>query len=175
MRTRAIAFVVALCSVFSVGGMEVAHAHSWKPFKRDFFEANSSEERVDCRQHSHGCTRWEMRRHLRFQARRAFRMKARWLRANKPTRYFSHHGTVANAIERAFPAGVEDKAKAVARCESEFDIYAVSSSGRYLGLFQMGPEERDRFGFAWNKWTQAVAARRYWEISGWSPWPICGD
>ena len=175
MRTRAIALVVVLVSVFSIGVADVAQAHRWRPFKRDFMQENWERERVLCDEHGHGCTEEAMRRHLRRQARRAFYRRTMWLKENRVTRYYAHHGTVRGAINRAFPDHAEDKAKSVAQCESEYDIYARSSSGKYLGLFQMGPEERDRFGFDWNKWVQARAAYRYWKISGWSPWPICGD
>lgn len=175
MHTRAIALVVMLCSVFSIGVAEVAQAHRWKPFKKEYIQGHWEQERVECRQHDHGCTEYEMRRHLRRQARRAYYLRGRELRQNRPRRYFSHHGSVAGAINHAFPNASEDKARSVAHCESEFDIYARSSSGKYLGLFQMGPEERDRFGFGWNSWTQARGAYRYWKISGWSPWPVCGD
>jgi hypothetical protein len=175
MRTRAIALVVSLCSIVSIGSAEIAQAHRWRPYKRDFVQANWERERYECRQHSHACTEWEMKQHLRRQARRGFHNRSMWLRANRKTRYYSHHGSVQGAINRAFPEGAEGKARAVAHCESEYDVYAVSSSGKYLGLYQMGPEERERFGFRWNKWTQARAAYRYWKISGWSPWPVCGD
>jgi hypothetical protein len=97
------------------------------------------------------------------------------LKLNRTTYYFTHHGTVRAAIRFAFPGYAEDKAAAVAHCESRYNIYAVSSSGTYKGLYQMGPEERERYGFAWNKWTQARGALRYWRRAGWQPWPTCGD
>lgn len=56
----------------------------------------------------------------------------------------------------------------VAWCESRWRIYA--RNGQYLGVFQMGRAERARFGFAWNAWTQARAARRYYRLAGWQPW-----
>ena len=58
----------------------------------------------------------------------------------------------------------------VARCESGLSIYA--RNGQYLGLFQHGAYARARYGFAWDAWTQARAAYRYFVDSGrnWSPW-----
>ena len=58
----------------------------------------------------------------------------------------------------------------VARCESGLSIWA--HNGQYLGLFQMGKNERAKYGHAWNAWAQAVSAYRYFIDSGrdWSPW-----
>lgn len=60
----------------------------------------------------------------------------------------------------------------VADCETggTFDPYAGYGRHEYWGIFQMGSNERQRFGFAFNAWTQAKAARRYYNLSGWSPW-----
>lgn len=58
----------------------------------------------------------------------------------------------------------------VATCESGLTEWA--RNGQYLGLFQMGSYARARYGHAWNPWTQARAAFRYFVDSGrdWSPW-----
>jgi hypothetical protein len=58
----------------------------------------------------------------------------------------------------------------VAKCESGLSEWA--RNGQYLGLFQMGSYARARYGHAWNPWTQARAAYRYFVDSGrgWGPW-----
>ncbi len=60
----------------------------------------------------------------------------------------------------------------VASCETggTFDVWA--RNGQYLGLFQMGSSERDRYGHGRGAWDQARAAKRYFVASGrdWSPW-----
>jgi len=60
------------------------------------------------------------------------------------------------------------EAVAVARCESTLNVYA--RNGDYWGLFQFGSFARAHYGFAWNAWTQARAAYRYFLDAGWSPW-----
>jgi hypothetical protein len=58
----------------------------------------------------------------------------------------------------------------VARCESGLHTDAVN--GQYLGLFQMGSNERRLYGHGPTAAAQARAARRYFIVSGrdWSPW-----
>jgi hypothetical protein len=58
----------------------------------------------------------------------------------------------------------------VARCESGMRTDAVN--GQYLGLFQMGSQERRLFGHGPSAEEQARAAHRYFVASGrdWSPW-----
>ena len=62
----------------------------------------------------------------------------------------------------------------VAWCESRFKTAA--RNGQYLGLFQMGADERTRFGHGPDPWSQARAARRYFNYAlrvsgyGWRPW-----
>jgi len=68
------------------------------------------------------------------------------------------------------------QAFAVARCETggTFSVYA--ENGQYKGIFQMGSNERNKFGFAWNAWAQAKSAFKYYLYSvrnygyGWHPW-----
>ncbi len=62
------------------------------------------------------------------------------------------------------------QALAVAWCESRFSTRA--RNGQYLGLFQMGSYERQRFGHGETAHAQTVAAHRYFVLSGrdWSPW-----
>ncbi len=58
----------------------------------------------------------------------------------------------------------------VAWCESRLSTRA--QNGQYLGLFQMGSSERRLFGHGSTAYAQAVAAHRYFVVSGrdWSPW-----
>lgn len=60
------------------------------------------------------------------------------------------------------------KAVAVAWCESTLRPWAVN--GWYLGIFQMGPGPRARYGHGATVLAQAIAAHRYYLVSGWSPW-----
>jgi hypothetical protein len=58
----------------------------------------------------------------------------------------------------------------VAECESGYATAA--QNGQYLGLFQMGSNERRLFGHGETALQQARAAYRYFVLSGrdWSPW-----
>lgn len=62
------------------------------------------------------------------------------------------------------------QAVAVAWCESRLEPDA--QNGQYLGLFQMGSQERRLFGHGATARQQAVAAHTYFVHSGrdWSPW-----
>jgi hypothetical protein len=62
------------------------------------------------------------------------------------------------------------EAIAVAWCESH--LSTTAQNGQYLGLFQMGSYERRLFGHGDTAHEQAVAAHRYFVLSGrdWSPW-----
>jgi hypothetical protein len=63
-----------------------------------------------------------------------------------------------------------DQALAVARCESRLSVRA--QNGQYLGLFQMGHNERSLYGHGPTAYQQARAAHRYFLASGraWGPW-----
>jgi hypothetical protein len=63
-----------------------------------------------------------------------------------------------------------EQAVAVAWCESRLEPDA--QNGQYLGLFQMGYQERRLFGHGHTARQQAVAAHTYFVHSGsdWSPW-----
>lgn len=65
------------------------------------------------------------------------------------------------------------QAVSVAWCESHLSTKA--ENGQYLGLFQMGSQERRLFGHGRTAHQQALAAHRYFVRSGrdWSPWS-CG-
>jgi hypothetical protein len=62
------------------------------------------------------------------------------------------------------------EAIAVAWCESRLQTSA--QNGQYLGIFQMGTNERNLFGHGASAHAQAQAAHRYFVLSGrdWSPW-----
>ena len=64
------------------------------------------------------------------------------------------------------------EAVAVARCES--NLWQYAQNGDYLGLFQQGAYSRSTYGFGWDPWSQAFAARRMQRAEGWWPWPVCG-
>ncbi len=61
----------------------------------------------------------------------------------------------------------------VAACETGYtwSVWA-SNRGVYLGMFQMGPYARARYGHSFNPWGQARAAHAYYVDSGrsWGPW-----
>jgi hypothetical protein len=63
-----------------------------------------------------------------------------------------------------------EQAVAVAWCESR--LRTTARNGQYLGMFQMGSSERELFGHGPSAHDQALAAHRYFVISGrdWSPW-----
>ena len=62
------------------------------------------------------------------------------------------------------------EALTVSWCESRHRTTA--QNGQYLGLFQMGSYERDLFGHGATAHKQAIAAHKYFVLSGrdWSPW-----
>ncbi|MGH3132999.1 MAG: hypothetical protein ACRDNY_04530 [Gaiellaceae bacterium] len=74
------------------------------------------------------------------------------------------------AICNVFGGRYCGQALAVAWCESRHRTTA--RNGEYLGLFQMGWNERQLFGHGRTAHAQALAARRYFVLSGrdWSPW-----
>lgn len=61
-----------------------------------------------------------------------------------------------------------DKAVQVARCESE--LRTDAQSGQFLGLFQMGADERARYGHGQDALVQAQAAYQLFRDRGWQPW-----
>jgi len=74
------------------------------------------------------------------------------------------------AICRVFGRRYCGQALKVAWCESRHSTRA--QNGQYLGLFQMGSSERRLFGHGETAHRQALAAHRYFVVSGrdWSPW-----
>ena len=95
----------------------------------------------------------------RLIARRDARLEARRL-AKAPPRV---------AIRAVFGRYAE-QAIGVAWCESR--LTTTAQNGQYLGLFQMGSSERRLFGHGSTAHEQALAAHRYFVLSGrdWSPW-----
>jgi hypothetical protein len=65
-------------------------------------------------------------------------------------------------------------AQCIAYRESRYQTWA--QNGQYLGIFQMGSHERALFGHGNDAWSQARAAKRYFDYerahgrSGWGPW-----
>jgi len=105
----------------------------------------------------------EVRREIAYYrhriARREARREARQL-AQAPPRV---------AIRAVFGRYAEE-AIGVAWCESR--LTTTARNGQYLGLFQMGANERRLFGHGSTAHAQALAAHRYFVVSGrdWSPW-----
>lgn len=92
-------------------------------------------------------------------------VQLRTLQAAKAERLLSPQ----EAIVRVF-GSYADQALRVAACESGYSTNA--SNGQYLGIFQMGSNERATYGHSDTALGQAQAAHRYFEASGrdWSPW-----
>jgi hypothetical protein len=104
-------------------------------------------------------TRRELKETLAAIATRERRREARRITSASPVQ----------AIQRVF-GDYAYQALAVARCESGLSTWA--RNGQYLGLFQMGSNERATYGHGSTPHAQAVAAHRYFVASGrdWSPW-----
>jgi len=77
--------------------------------------------------------------------------------------------TPQNAICQAFGSYCRE-ALAVSRCES--GLRTDAQNGQYVGLFQMGANERRLYGDGPSAIAQATAAHRYFVASGrgWGPW-----
>ena len=80
------------------------------------------------------------------------------------------HAPPKEAICDTFGRRYCRQALAVSWCESKHSTTA--QNGQYLGLFQMGSFERRLFGHGATARQQAIAAHRYFVVSGrdWSPW-----
>lgn len=65
-----------------------------------------------------------------------------------------------------------DQAMRVSDCETGGTYSPSSANGQYLGIFQMGDNERATYGHGPSWLEQAQAAYRYFVASGrdWSPW-----
>lgn len=88
---------------------------------------------------------------------------------------------VIRTIRDWFGTGARgDSALKIARCESGYWSNCCSSGGgtkahydyasQYKGLFQMGQNERDQYGFNWCAGGQAKGAFGLWQDRGWQPW-----
>lgn len=62
----------------------------------------------------------------------------------------------------------------VSGCETggTYSVWSGFKKHSYWGTFQMGTNERKKYGHGWNVWAQAKAAFAYFVDSGkdWSPW-----
>jgi len=87
----------------------------------------------------------------------------------KQLRFLASLRTPEKAICHVFGSYC-DEALQVARCES--GLRPSAENGQYLGMFQMGSNERALFGHGATALEQAKAAHRYFVRSGrdWSPW-----
>lgn len=83
-------------------------------------------------------------------------------------------GSVASRIYAAWPGSNKSEAVAVAKCESNLNPSARSSSGRYLGLFQADSSFRRAYGYGPSVEQQTMMAWRGYKARGWQPWPNCG-
>jgi hypothetical protein len=83
----------------------------------------------------------------------------------------SNYSQAKTAITTVF-GRYASQALAVARCETGGTYDPRSSNGQYLGIFQMGSNERATYGFGPSWLVQAAAAYQYFVDSGkdWSPW-----
>ena len=96
--------------------------------------------------------------------------KAALARRQKVRRLAAYQAaTPATVICRIFGAHCQE-ALAVSRCES--GLRTDAQNGQYLGLFQMGSNERRIYGHGSTATVQATAAHRYFIDSGsnWGPW-----
>jgi hypothetical protein len=67
----------------------------------------------------------------------------------------------------------------IVKCETGGTYTPWSANGQYLGIFQMGSQERRTYGHGNNVWAQARAAYAYYRVAGFGPWlnyepPGCG-
>ena len=94
---------------------------------------------------------------------------ARRTSARNELRYLTSLRSPEKAICHVFGSHCRD-ALQVAQCESGYRTTA--QNGQYLGMFQMGSNERQMFGHGSTAIEQARAAHRYFVLSGrdWSPW-----
>lgn len=89
-------------------------------------------------------------------------------------RHHSRHAIVSGFCGKharlSQPCHTGTQALRVSYCETGGTYSPWANNGQYLGIFQMGLWERARFGHGIDPWTQALAAHRYYALSGWSPW-----
>jgi len=58
----------------------------------------------------------------------------------------------------------------IVNCETGGSYAPWSANGQYLGIFQMGSQERATYGYGSNVWAQAKAAYAYFRVAGFGPW-----
>lgn len=92
-------------------------------------------------------------------------------RADDSFRFYVDLREPKNAICHVFGSYCTE-ALAVARCESGNSYSVGAHNGQYLGMFQMGSSEREKYGHGNTPLEQAIAAHEYFVESGkdWSPW-----
>lgn len=105
----------------------------------------------------------------RLEVRRRASVCRTWGRRHNIAHWRICNSSVPAAIGCAF-GPYASAARRVAWCESTWNVNA--SNGQYLGLFQMGSNERATYGHGRTALAQSFAARRYFDASGrdWSPW-----
>lgn len=79
---------------------------------------------------------------------------------------------VKQIIRQVFGPYYGEQAVRVSNCETGGTFWWGAANGQYLGIFQMGSDERRKYGHGNGPWPQAQAAYRYFVASGrdWSPW-----
>jgi hypothetical protein len=131
-------------------------------FQKHRWLLSSAEHRTPARKAVERATRRLLRATRTIAAiRRALRRQEAWRKAQAPPK---------EAICDVFGRRYCGQALSVSWCESRHSTRA--RSGQYLGLFQMGSSERRLFGHGSSARRQALAAHRYFVVSGrdWSPW-----
>jgi hypothetical protein len=63
-----------------------------------------------------------------------------------------------------------EQAMQIVRCETGGTYWPWVSNGQYHGIFQMGSNERAKYGDGSSVWAQAKAAYAYFRDAGWHPW-----
>ena len=82
----------------------------------------------------------------------------------------NQYAQVQQAVCHYFRGSLCSTAMQIVNCETGGTYDPRSSNGQYLGIFQMGSNERATFGHGNDVWTQARAAYRYYLKAGFGPW-----
>ena len=137
-------------------------SHRW--LLRDPRFATEAKARLDTAQRHLAATKARTER-ARLEVARRMAATAK----RKELRFLASLRTPEKAICHVFGSYC-DQALQVARCES--GLRTSAENGQYLGMFQMGSNERALFGHGTSALEQAKAAHRYFVRSGrdWSPW-----
>ena len=94
-----------------------------------------------------------------------------FLSISSPSYANTNYQNARAAVTEVF-GSYASQAMSVVRCETGGTYSVYAHNGQYLGLFQMGSNERATYGHSWTALGQARAAYRYFVASGrdWSPW-----